>query len=258
MGEPITPTNNVKLGGVEFEANQATSYGRIPTPAQNAGNYFIDFKNGTRVEYQQQTREMKLCFPMHNDENSNVPIISPYCADRIDGLSVSTADIFSIFSCKNVEIKSGSSACIGTSRSENITIQTSNNDDFIDISNCNNFSIDSGDGKDEIIIEQSSEDIYDSRTIPLPKGEVVMSSEDNLKIRLNGTSVHKLSKDYPRVTTSDMKSVATVQGEGIHNVEQTPDYAFETTKRTHVQEETRDENGNYDFKLISETTEIIK
>ena len=258
MGEPITPTNNVKLGGVEFNANQATSYGRIPTPAQNAGNYFIDFKNGTRVEYQQQTQEMKPCFPMLNDENHNVPSISPYSADRIDGLSVSTSDGFSIFRCKNVEIKDSYLGWIGAYRSENITIQTSNNDDFIGITNCNNFSIDSGDGKDKITIEQSSEDIYDSRTIPLPKGEVVMTPDVNLKIELNGRAHYKFSEDYSTVTASDMESVATVQGEGIHNVEQTPDYAFETTKRTHVQEETRDENGNYDFKLISETTEIIK
>lgn len=252
MGDPIKPSNEVVLGGVRFDANDAENYGRkfVATDKE----FFINFKNGTKVEFNQQpqTQQSGIYQPggigksiFDEQDTSRQPVISDLSASNVTDLSVSTARAYGAYGCKDIEIEGN--GYVHVSNSENVSIRTGDGDDDIYIYNSNHFTVDSGDGKDDVVVKQESSYLSDSRYIPLPEGEVILSPEDKLKImkEAHSSDYSKRSDEALRddaetyqVTTTTMSSVANVKGEGTHQIKQTPEEAFDTKKVVIVEEHT--------------------
>lgn len=88
MTEPIKPRNEVTLGGVAFDANQAESYGTYKIPYAKAGNCYINFTNGTKVEYPQQPTDFTL--GIFRQEKPAIEELSPrnFRFNNINGLEI--------------------------------------------------------------------------------------------------------------------------------------------------------------------------
>ena len=279
MSEPIKPKNEVTLGGVAFNANHADSYGSYKVPDAKAGNYYINFKNGTKVEYSQQPTDLTFgvfgqkqtpppSIELHDDSISFNNICGleikgetlpesyqHYEVNNCDSVSLNTegsesydrisvrdsqnvtvkgADFsndISIRDSKNVNVETSAErfSTVFSTSVENINITTGNGDDYISVQDSNNFTIDTGNGNDKVNIVVEDDSVLDSRDVTLPQGSVKMNDGDTLTIQ-------KETRDYSlhdlEWTATQSRSVATVKGEGVHQVTQTPDEAFETTITT--------------------------
>ena len=120
--------------------------------------------------------------------------------------------------------------------------------------NTENFVVDTGEGQDKIEIFNSD---------ALPDGKVVMSEDDKLTINTHTTAyssdfLKNLEDSTYKFTKTTVEKTVEVKGEGTHNVAQTPEEAFEVTKRTVVTEYSYDENDKNYPKTLLDKTEVIK
>lgn len=264
---PIKPQNEVTLGGVRFDSNETSGYGKIPTPLKNAG-YFIDFKDGTRVEYQNTQ-------PASSIWNETAGSKEIQCdeygdgkfhlyVDGVDHVNInSNARIVTTINCQdaNMTLNNEKGCSVYSYGNKNVSIESSTgNDDISVMGNTESFSINTGDGNDSVTIFGGEELSHSSK-----EGIVTMAGDGELTVLKSFTYsnyneadaiLHNSNKFQETEVT--ITSTAKIKGKGTHNVRQTPEEAFDKTKKTVVREYEIDEFGFIeDGTVISEKTEKL-
>lgn len=87
----------VTLGGVKFNDNTVAQYGK------DNDTYFINFKNGTRIEYPEQTRNATIT----DHYDNRWPTLSPMEFERFDGATIFDGklnDVYQISNSTNVGV----------------------------------------------------------------------------------------------------------------------------------------------------------
>lgn len=259
MGDPIKPSDEIVLGGVKFNANSAQSYGKIPKPLASDKEFFIDFKNGTRVEFNDQTKlgtggifnnqsnfgvgetfdpsqKHAISINHKDDLNRSYDIKVENCKDIDLTLEQDKRFNLKATNCENLQIdgsENNKKICVKIDYSNNVDVKTGDGDDTVLLMNMgnvnvnteagndiiingfynikpndmayytknNNSNIDPGQGEDRIVYTNISGDALtpDRHT----KGKVILDNEDIL-------SIHSAIREVK------------VQGEGTHNLNQTP------------------------------------
>ena len=300
MTEPIKPQNILKLGGVEFEANDTNSYGET-IGKDGLSAFFIDFKNGVKIVYPQQKNKITIWNSEEQKEQTGEPKAGMSNISNITGAIIELKNnAWTLLQgLKNCDIKNASALDLydsedcnltGTdghdyicvSRSNNINIDTGEGCDFISLDDSDNAVVDSGSGDDGIFIDDSKnfevetgngeDDVFvsvksfsetgfygtrvmsDSLIEPdnfvelAPdgkadlSGKVKLEKEDTLTISKRVVDVNYSDFEYQydeethdfvpivKETTNYTEGKIIVKGEGVHNMEQTPQDKFETKK----------------------------
>ena len=166
MAEPIRPKNETNLGGVKFDTNFAQNYGEYKVPHQNAGDFFIDFKNGTKVEYSQQPTDFSGGIfnsrqpgeIMHFEDSDKFMIFN-----NIDNLKITTTKtrdgmLYDIDNCNNLKmnVQSLTFSDIVIDNSNNVSVESSSELGYTSVRNCDQIDIKTGNKHDHIYATQSN------------------------------------------------------------------------------------------------------
>ena len=265
MSKPINPSNRVNLGGLEFESNDATSYGKAKAPLKNAGSggYYINFKDGTKVFYPEQPKSDVL-FP-------SIELNSGYKDVCINGLSgaeiLSPSDDVLLTNCENVKIThlpDSYANQLEVCDSTDITVRAGDVSNYVYLDNVDGVDVDTGAGPDHIMVETNiygesnntnNALLLNPTKFPQNNGTVKLDNDDVLFIVNQGTTFEdSYEGNVHELKTESARAEVVVKGEGVHNLAQTPIEAFEVERRTTVVRTTSDFNRETgEFEQVEET-----
>ena len=256
------PLNMVNLGGIKFNSNDAKDYGEVKGPNLVEKKFFINFQDGTRVEYSEQNKKDLSNFLKGKGRSADLTKghrDGTLFLDNFENVEVTlpNTDTYVVSNNnKNIKINGGYGRDqVISLHDENIDIKTGKGNDRVHILESKNVNVDTGAGKDIISVTD--------RNNGQSTGKIKLDDADELLIEHHSKAYescgreqieddkyseeeaeHWKYKSVDKETVID-KSVE-IKGEGVHNLEDTKfsDVHTVVTETTEIWHE--EENPNYD------------
>lgn len=221
MGNPQKPINTVNLGGVSFNSNLVNNYG-MRAGADGKLKFFIDMKDGTKVEYSKQPKDPLFKFyeqpkeaTITQEDNGRYIFANLQNAD-IDFSSKKDKTDVDVLHAKDVKVTGSENRdVINVAFSENCEVNSGAAEDRVFIFDSKNTKVNSGDGDDHIYA------LFGANHLDINggSGADVVDIFEPIDERLTG-KVHLDSGDKLRIINAKSQHVE-IRGEGVHNLEET-------------------------------------